>query len=193
MLCALSDLGAQVYGVEPYGHLYLRSCGFRVFECLEEIPNSLRFDGIVSIDVIEHLSHPWRELNLLRKRLHESGWIYLATPNAGGAAATIKGPRWPEVGKPGHLVLFTPLSLRRTLASSGWVHVRRLRWRVRYSDNPFVRALHACVQAAGFDGQLRYLAFRGGDDREFATEAAAFVRPQRSRQTVGSDSAGILI
>jgi len=68
MLKALMELGAKVVGIEPYGLDFLRAQGFEAYEDISEVKGN--FDGIVTIDVIEHLRNPWdilKDLSNLRR------------------------------------------------------------------------------------------------------------------------------
>src|SRR5205823_4085133 len=84
MLTALKELGADVCAIEPFGYQFLENKGFITFRTLDEIPVGIIFDGIVAIDVIEHLYAPWNELRRFLEILKDSGWVYISTVNAGG-------------------------------------------------------------------------------------------------------------
>ena len=160
MLAALSELGADVYAVDPFGYEYLRQKGFKAYRSLDEVPQGLHFDGIVTMDVIEHLHEPWKEISRLRTLLDPSGWIYISTPNAGGIKARILGPRWREAKKDVHLMFFTPLGLETILSRCGFARHQRVKWFIRFSKNPFDVAMHYSFQALSIDGVLRYLAWK---------------------------------
>jgi len=160
MLTALAELGADVYAIEPFGYQFLASKGFSTFRTLDEIPEGVIFDGIVTIDVIEHLYAPWNELRRFSEILKDSGWVYIATPNACGLNAKIFRSGWQEVLKPGHLIFFTPCSLEAVLTYCGMTRSRRLRWFIKYSDNPIRALLHYFLQALYLGGELNYLAWK---------------------------------
>lgn len=159
-LRVLQNLGADVYGVDPFGCDYLQGLGFKAFPDLQALPADLQLDGAVTVDVIEHLHRPWEHLKLLRERLAPQGWLFAATPNAGSAAARVSGPKWKEAGKPGHLLFFTPNSLERILDWSGYGQLRRLRWRIEYTSGSPKKQIQTALQILGWDGQLKYLALR---------------------------------
>ena len=73
MLAAFSELGADVYGVEPFGYEYLDTRGFKVFREIGDIPKGLLFDGIIANDVIEHTFYPWEMIEKLYGLLSVSG------------------------------------------------------------------------------------------------------------------------
>jgi SAM-dependent methyltransferase len=159
MACALGELGADVYAIEPFGFDFLVSEGIKAFKSMEELPADLHFDGVVSISVLEHLEAPWREISAIRERLKPSGWTYLATPNANGLTARWNGDDWREAMRPGHLVLLTPASMVRMLQGAGYSRYERLKWYVGY--RPGIRMyLGFILQMLQLDGELRYLAFR---------------------------------
>ncbi len=160
MLTALEELGADVYAVEPFGYQFLESRGFVTFRTLDEIPEGVVFDGIVAIDVMEHLYAPWNELRRFSQILKDSGWVYIATPNACGLNAKIFRSGWQEVLKPGHLIFFTPRSLQAVLTRCGMRRSRRLRWFIKYNDNPVRTLLHYFLQTLGLGGELSYLAWK---------------------------------
>lgn len=158
MLRALRDLGAEAVGVEPYGVTYLRDQGFEAYQDLSEI--SGRIDGIVMIDVFEHLHEPWNILRQLCDVLANDGCIYVATGNPLGLNARLTKGNWREAKKPGHLVWPTPGLMGEMLKWSGVKRVKRLKWLVRYANNPVKIAIHYSLQLASLDGELRYLAWK---------------------------------
>jgi SAM-dependent methyltransferase len=161
MALAVQSRGGLAFGVDRFGFRFLRARGLAAFGSLDDLTPERKFNGIVSIDVVEHLACPWRVVPALRERLTDGGWFYLATPNASSAAARLLGQKWGEANKPGHLWLFTPASLELLLRRCGFGRVERVRWRIPYSSRPARRVIQYALQAAGLDGQLRYLAFPG--------------------------------
>ena len=159
MLAALREMAAEVVAVEPFGYRYLEQQGFPAVPSLDALPPGAKFDGILTINVIEHLSTPWKELQRFREFLKESGWLFVTTPNAAGLNAKLRGSQWREAQKPGHLVFFTPRNLGSLLARCGYVGSRRLCWPVRYSENPLRAGCHYTLQLLRLDGELRYVAF----------------------------------
>jgi SAM-dependent methyltransferase len=156
----LKEFGANVCAMEPYGYEYLESQGFTVFRDLAEIPSGMRFDGVVSIDVVEHLQFPWIDLKTIRDFLAPGGWFFLSTPNQHSLNARITGSRWREATRDGHLFLFTDLSLVRMLKDLHYANVQVLRWKVRYSANPLVQMKDRILLSLGLDGELRVLAYQ---------------------------------
>jgi len=159
MVAALRDLGANVCAVEPFGHRYLQQEGFPAVPSLDALPRGAKFDGILAIEVIEHLPSPWKEIAALRQLLKESGWLFVTTPNAAGLNAKLRGSRWREAQKPGHVVFFTPRNLESLLARCGYRCHRRLRWFIGYSSKPLRVWRDYTLQLLRLDGELRYMAF----------------------------------
>jgi 2-polyprenyl-3-methyl-5-hydroxy-6-metoxy-1,4-benzoquinol methylase len=160
MLAALAELGARVTALEPYGRARLEERGYRVLGSVDELPAGERFDGIVALEVAEHLPDPTSEFRRLGGRLRQSGWLFLTTPNAAGLRARLGGDRWDEARKAGHLLLFGPRSLETMLERAGFDRRLRLRWLLAYSANPARGAVQVLLQLLALDGALRYLAWR---------------------------------
>lgn len=158
MLRALRDLGAEAVGVEPYGISYLQEQGFEAHPDLSDV--SGRFDGVVTIDVFEHLHEPWKVLRDLCNVLAKDGWICVVTGNPLGLNARFTKGNWREAKKPGHLVWPTPDLLAQMLRSAGFERAERLKWLVKYANNPIRSAIHYSMQLTGLDGALRYLAWK---------------------------------
>lgn len=156
-LIALSEMGADVYGVEPFGYERLLSMGFKVFRTLDEIPEGLTFDGIVTMDVVEHLGSPWLEIGRFNLLLNEDGFVYISTPNADSLRARIQGERWREALRAGHFVLFTGNSLETIIDRSGYKNRKRLKWYIQYNKSAIQNVLGYILQSVLIDGELRYL------------------------------------
>ncbi|MEM3433160.1 MAG: class I SAM-dependent methyltransferase [Candidatus Methanomethyliaceae archaeon] len=161
MLAAVEELGGEVYAVEPFGCQYLAERGFRVFRSLEDIPPCLRFDGVIAMDVVEHLESPWEQLREIRGVLKDPGWLYVATVNAWCLNARLSRAGWREARRPGHLVFFTLRTLEKILAEAGFERLRRLRWFLGYNRGCIHTAVHYILQLFRLDGALRYIAWKG--------------------------------
>ncbi len=160
MMVALSELGAEVLGVDPFAYRYLCDAGLSAFKSLDSLSPNIRVDGIVAIDVLEHLSHPWVQVRDLASVLKDSGWLFVATPNAGGLSARLSQYRWKEAMKASHLTFFTAQFLEATLYRSGFKPWRRLRWLINYRKGLPRSVIHLAPQIVGWDGEVRYLAWK---------------------------------
>lgn len=159
-LIAFAELGADVYGVEPFGYQRLVNMGFKMFRNLDEIPEGFYFDGIITMDVVEHLGSPWDEINRFGRMLNEGGFIYISTPNAESLRARIEGERWREALRPGHFVLFTGGSLEGLLDRAGYKNRKRLKWYIKYREDSLHNLMGYLLQMVRIDGELRYLIIR---------------------------------
>lgn len=160
MLTALLELGADVYAVEPFGYDYLKNKGFKVFRSLEDLPRGLLFDGVVTIDVIEHIPFPLEKVCDLHKSLRLGGWLYIATPNSNGLSARFLGKNWKQFNNPSHIYLFNDKSIIKVFTVLGFTKFKRLNWFVRYSNNSLITVFHFLLQSLRLDGEIRYLMFR---------------------------------
>ena len=158
MSIALMEYGAEVVAVEPFARHECEKVGIKTYRSLGDLPEGSRFDAIVAVDVVEHLHLPWVTLKELRALLSPTGWLYVATLNANGLNARISGARWREIVKPTHLIFFNQRTLEHTLKEAGFQHFFRLKWFIRYSNNPAIILLHWLLQHTGLDGELKYLA-----------------------------------
>jgi SAM-dependent methyltransferase len=156
MHSSLQALGAEVYSVEPYGYQYLLERGFRVFRSLNELPAGPAFDGIMMCDVIEHLEYPWKQLEELRGRLADGGWICVTTPNSHGLNARIFSANWREAVKDGHINLFCPRACEIMWKICGFSKHKRLRWFYRV-DNALRSWCNLILKVVRLDGGLSYL------------------------------------
>ena len=156
-MTALSELGADVYGVEPFGYEALVQKGFKMFRTLDEIPEGVTFDGIITMDVVEHLTTPWDEIQRLHSLLKTGGFLYISTPNADSLRARVQGEKWREAVRPGHFVLFNQNFLENMLQGLGCKNIKRLKWYLKYNEKNIHSLVCYMLQTVGIDGELRYL------------------------------------
>jgi 2-polyprenyl-3-methyl-5-hydroxy-6-metoxy-1,4-benzoquinol methylase len=154
---SLVDRGAQVFLYEPYGYEYLVSKGYRVFRNFSEIDTDLHFDGIVSIDVIEHLEEPWNDLRELARYLKPHGWMFLSTPNSGSLNSMISRHEWRELQNPSHLMMFNQTNIESMFQRLNFHSYQKLKWPVNYHRFIIRQWLIFLLQFFGLDGELRYL------------------------------------
>jgi SAM-dependent methyltransferase len=161
MALSLKQNGADVVAVERYGTDYLSNLGLATYSDLSELPLDLYFDGVVSLEVIEHLPAPAEILAKLYQRLKAGGWLFVTTPNPTGLPAKLAGEHWREAARPGHILFFPAATLQALLEKTGFCNIQRLRWLFRYPDASIVRtASHYLLQSARLDGGLRLLAYK---------------------------------
>ena len=71
------------------------------------------FDVIVSIEVIEHINTPRRELAAFEIILRQGGIVYVTTPNFNSISRDMAGSRWNIIEYPEHLCYYTKHSLEK--------------------------------------------------------------------------------
>jgi len=160
---ALTELGASVIAVDPYGAPFLADRGLSAHADVASIPGDERFDGVTTLDVVEHLERPWEDLATLAARLKPGGWIFVATPNPKSALARLSGSRWREGRKAAHLLFLPESTLRTMLRRIGATKIERLAWPVRYHSNPLRNALQVGLRRLRLDGEVRLLAYFDGE------------------------------
>jgi 2-polyprenyl-3-methyl-5-hydroxy-6-metoxy-1,4-benzoquinol methylase len=160
LVAAMAARGARVVGVDPYGAGYMLAKGLQAFPDISSAiraSSSTGFDGITLNDVIEHVYDPLLLLTELRNALRPGGWLFVSTPNAAGLKARILQSRWREARKPVHLYFFTAKSLTALAMSAGFTLADRLKWHIRFSNNPIDVLWHFGLQQAAQDGSVRIL------------------------------------
>lgn len=78
------------------------------------------FDCVRLNHVLEHLYEPLETLRQLRQLTKHGGRLHIAVPNPTGYTARKFRGDWHGLEVPRHVVLFSPLALRRTLKLTGW-------------------------------------------------------------------------
>jgi 2-polyprenyl-3-methyl-5-hydroxy-6-metoxy-1,4-benzoquinol methylase len=82
------------------------------------------FDVITLWHVLEHVHHPNAALLQIRKILKDDGVLMIALPNADSYDALVYGKKWIALDVPRHLFHYTPETLTKLLAKSGFHIVR---------------------------------------------------------------------
>jgi 2-polyprenyl-3-methyl-5-hydroxy-6-metoxy-1,4-benzoquinol methylase len=90
---------------------------------LESIPVDESFDNVVSFHVIEHVPDPLAHLRSMRKVVREGGKCAIITPNVSSWQHRLLGPRSASYST-AHLILYSPESLSKIMAATGWEVVR---------------------------------------------------------------------
>jgi SAM-dependent methyltransferase len=78
------------------------------------------YDLITMFHVLEHLPRPHETLRKIRGWLAAGGVLLIQVPNVSSWQSGWFGRRWTGIDLPRHLVNFSPVALRRTLADSGF-------------------------------------------------------------------------
>lgn len=158
----LVNAGYDVDGVEYSSNAILEAeqrYGLKLKSFLGELnSDEQKYDFIVAVEVIEHLTNPIEVLSLLYLHLKPGGIIYLTTPNLSGIKARAKKTCWSEAVKPFHLILFNYKSLKALLVKSGFSSVRYLRFSPLTTSSHIKIVMHRILQVMGLYGGLRVLA-----------------------------------
>lgn len=125
----MAQAGWEVEGIEisETAAAKAREQGLRVSTgSLEDaLPASASYDLIVGWMVLEHLHQPKLALEKLRRALTPDGWLVISVPNSASLEFKLFKENWYALDLPRHLFHFTPATLRKLLAASGW-EVRRV-------------------------------------------------------------------
>ncbi len=78
------------------------------------------FDVVLLLDVIEHLTSPRQGLMKIRSILSNGGKLIIETPNFDSAPSKILGKEWGLIEPAHHLFYFTPQTITRLLAETGF-------------------------------------------------------------------------
>ena len=92
-------------------------------------------DLVIMFHVLEHLADPLAELRAVARRLRSGGVLVLGLPNIASWQARLAGRHWMHLDVPRHLCHFTPDSIERALAVSGY-RMTRIDFR-SYEHDPF--------------------------------------------------------
>jgi len=119
------ERGWEVYGVEPAGCMaeFARShLGLEVFagKLREADYRPGFFDAVTLWDVLEHMTDPHQELLEVNRVLRPGGLLVVETQNVASWVARALGQRWHHYGNQLHLFHFTPQTITRLLAETGF-------------------------------------------------------------------------
>lgn len=113
------------------------------------------FDAVALLDVIEHLVDPAAALAKVRALLRPGGVLILATPNVASLEHRLFGRQWFALQPPDHLWLFSPDSLRRTVAMAGFDQVSLAASPVAYAWPSLCRCLGIQAPSGAFDAAMK--------------------------------------
>jgi SAM-dependent methyltransferase len=78
------------------------------------------FDVACGWHVLEHVIEPLGAVSALRAALRPDGLLFLEVPNGASPLARVMGRRWPLLGLPEHVSIFSPDSMRALLRRGGF-------------------------------------------------------------------------
>lgn len=81
---------------------------------------SIQFDAIVSLEVIEHLKNPVKEIAEYAKILRPEGALYFTTPNFNSFSRRLLNKKWNVIIYPEHLYYFTVNTLNRLMEGNNF-------------------------------------------------------------------------
>ena len=83
-----------------------------------------KFDAIVSLEVIEHLSDPFYEAGIYSRLARPGGALYITTPNFNALSRIVLNSRWNVIQYPEHIYYFTLQTIRKVLYRNGFVKIK---------------------------------------------------------------------
>jgi len=92
----------------------------RVGDVLDTEPGESRYDGVLALDVLEHVLDPSALLDICFRSLKPGGVLLVQTPNTRSLRARLQGTSWPMRDPEQHLNLFSPGGLRLALTRAGF-------------------------------------------------------------------------
>jgi len=129
-LSLLSDFGWTTWGIEPDKRAvrFARTRGITnvIVGSHKKISNIRKelFDVVRLYSVLEHIDNPLYALSLAYRVLKTEGEIIIGIPNAKSVMARLFGTYWYNLDVPRHRYHFTPKTIKKILAHSGFSDTR---------------------------------------------------------------------
>jgi dolichol-phosphate mannosyltransferase len=176
------DRGYDVTGVEPsvWAAKHAQAAGLpTVTGSIADLPADTKpFDVVCSWDVLEHVSDPMRELELINARMRPGGIFAFSTLDYGNWFPRVAGERWPWMMDM-HLYYFDQKVLKQMVERAGFklVHTRTychiitleyLLHKLSALGAPGAEAVRALVEKTPL--RSAYIPFRFGDIKLFVCE-----------------------
>jgi 2-polyprenyl-3-methyl-5-hydroxy-6-metoxy-1,4-benzoquinol methylase/Zn ribbon nucleic-acid-binding protein len=103
---------------------------------LEHFKSEIKFDGVLLLDVLEHLYNPIKVLTECGSHMKQGGYIFIHVPHHGGISTRFKRflhkkglkKGYKHFGFPAHIYAFDRQSLKAILAKSGFKTVHYESW-----------------------------------------------------------------
>lgn len=120
--------GWNVYGTE-YSERLVSACRAKGIITRQGglhpgIFSGVKFDVILSIEVIEHINNPNYEFEIIRNLLRPGGLFYCTTPNFNSLERLWLGEKFNVISWPEHLTYYTSRTLKRTAARHGFAPLK---------------------------------------------------------------------
>ncbi len=142
--------GWQVHGVEMQPDL-ARSKGLTVYSSLQQASQKGPFDVITLWHVLEHLTEPDNDLQLISNLLSPHGKLIVAVPDAGCLAARWFGPHWLHWDVPRHVTHFEASTLTQIMIDHSYQVQQLSRSEFEYDLMGFAQS---ALNALGFERNL---------------------------------------
>lgn len=145
-----SDIGLTVKSLEDNGYysegIEVSSVGAKIAKektgitvhnmQLKDYKSDIKFDGVLLLDVLEHLYDPVRVLTECGSHTKQGGYIFIHVPHHGGISTRFKKflhkiglkKGYKHFGFPAHIYAFDKKSLKAILAKSGFETVHFESW-----------------------------------------------------------------
>jgi len=153
----LEEAGYQAEGVEPSSigaEIAREKIGISIHEMeLSQLNHDMMVDGILMLDVLEHLYNPLQVLKESYSHLNKGGYLFLHVPHHGGISTRYKTllhklglkDQFKHFGFPAHIYAFDKSSLSAILNKAGFTPLHFESWpstltngKVNFINQPFV-------------------------------------------------------
>lgn len=86
------------------------------------------FDGVIALDVLEHIPQPKQELQQIFRVIRPGGWLLAQVPNYGSLSIRLGSDDFRLNEPPQHVNYFTAATLKRTLLECGYRNIDVTSW-----------------------------------------------------------------
>lgn len=183
-LSRLIQAGHEAEGVELSQEAAdaARRLGYRVYNLnIERALPDRQYDGVLAIEVVEHLKRPSQFFANCHEVLAPGGVLMVLAPNIYSLSRRVLGPRWYHIGFPDHLQFFTSNSLQRYAVRFGFEFAGMRTWlghgnysvececarnQLQLQDAEIPRALNVLYEHLGLGPELTFLFRKPGRSPE---------------------------
>lgn len=141
------------YSQDAISSVNKESQGVSLYSDLNSLKD-IKYDIVTMIEVIEHLTHPWDDLNSLYNYIDDDGIIIISTPNLKGLNSILSGCNWREQIKPFHLIMFEKTFLYKLLKDVGFKNIEFIRFYPTSSETILQKVKTYILQFLGLYGGI---------------------------------------